>query len=101
MTTMTTTNPTPNSAAASSATGSRRKGWLLPVANFALAGAALAVGVVAITTDDESPTPIVVNSSDEGRAPQSRNEPASADEAPVPSPRRAGDCLAREIIVRC
>jgi hypothetical protein len=70
-------------------TRGHRQRPLLPIASLALAGAALAVGLVAITTDDEPATSNVVT-------------PAAATASSASGGGSAtGDCFTRAVIVRC
>lgn len=66
-------------------TAGRHPRPLLPFASLALAGAALTVSLIAITTDSQSPA----------EAPAT---PAAASSA---GGNATGDCFARDVIVRC
>jgi mRNA-degrading endonuclease toxin of MazEF toxin-antitoxin module len=94
---MTTSSTTATAPGARARTQSRRP--LLPLANLALAGAALAVGVVAITTDDTTAPVNVATPRDESPAPPL--SPSQAATGAVRGPTPAGDCLTRAIVVRC
>jgi hypothetical protein len=63
----------------------RQRRPLLPLANLALAGAALTVSLVAITTEDSTPA--------QAPAAPALSSPASGN--------ATGDCFARDVIVRC
>jgi hypothetical protein len=65
--------------------GVRHPRPLLPFANLALAGAALTVSLVAITTDSQAPA-------------QAPAAPAAASSA---GDSATGDCFATHVIVRC
>jgi hypothetical protein len=73
-------------------TGGRHLRPLLPLANLALAGAALTVSLIAITTDSDPAASNVV-----AQAPAA----APAGAAAAASGSATGDCLARAVIVRC
>jgi hypothetical protein len=66
-------------------TGRRHPRPLLPLANLALAGAALTVSLIAITTDSQTPA----------QAPVASTASSSAGGSAT------GDCFARDVIVRC
>jgi hypothetical protein len=65
--------------------GVRHRRALLPLANLALAGAALTVSLVAITIDDHAPAPA----------------PAASVASSTASGSATGNCFARDVIVRC
>lgn len=79
-------------------TGVRRRRPLLPLANLALAGAALTVSLVAITVDRGPASPNTVTAQVPTVAPA---PPPAEPVAPANTAAGAGDCLARAIIVRC
>jgi hypothetical protein len=66
-------------------TGGRHPRPLVPLANLALAGAALTVSLIAITTDSQTPA----------QAPAAPTASSSAGGSAT------GDCFARDVIVRC
>jgi hypothetical protein len=80
-------------------TGGRHHRPLLPLASLALAGAALTVSLVAISTDNDSAASKMVTSQDQTpSAAQPKAEPSAPGDA---SGSATGDCLARVVIVRC
>ncbi len=80
-------------------TGGRHQRPRLPLASLALAGAALTVSLIAITTDDESAPSNVVTAQDQTPAPA--RAPAGSAATDGANGSATGDCLARAVIVRC
>jgi hypothetical protein len=80
-------------------TAGRHHRPLLPLASLVLAGAALTVSLIAISTDGEPAPSNVVSAQDQTPAPaQPPVGPATAEDAGGSA---TGDCLARVVIVRC
>lgn len=87
-------------ATTATTTGVRHRRPLLPLANLALAGAALTVSVIAVTTDRDPASPNDVTSQDETPSPaQPPSEPIASANANRTA--TAGDCLNSRILIRC